>query len=408
MSFCSGGRGRGRAIFLACLLILVARATEIHARGASNPTRVVVLGVEHSLQLVAEAHRPAAVRAFIDRVAPDAIAIERAPEPFSRGDQYEFTYEIQYLAVPYAGERGIPLHPIDWMPSRDDMLLGFGVDLEALPVVRGGWQGFVSFPDSAALTRPLFFADTEADRTLRRGQFAEPWEPAARDLARRMFWYRTFLQARRVARAAEAHPGGTLLVIVGANHKDDIERILTSDPAIEVVQPSSYGVPMAEEIEAAVRVEDLFAIATFNILGVQARTGTVDWEWVERVLEELHRRRGDTPEVRLLRTRAAVLTGALSPAAALREYETIRREAPADARLTWDGVKDRSRVDSYFDPFGNLTLRRRAAVEAARERYRSGDAGMADAIRDELAAALSTTARLQFLAYWPEYVRDAV
>ena len=39
-------------------------------------------------------------------------------------------------------------------------------------------------------------------------------------------------------------------------------------------------------------------------------------------------------------------------------------------------------------------------------RERKGDATAGDAIRDELAAALGPTARLQLLAYWPEYVRD--
>lgn len=404
----SGARLRAPAIVLALLSWFAVPVGAAHL-GAAPPdtTRVVVLGVDHSTQLVSEAQQPAALRAFFDRVAPDGIAVERPPEEFSRGDHYEFTYEIQYIAVPYARERRIPLHPIDWIPPKEDMLLGWGVDLEALPFVRRGWQGFVSFPDGAVLEQPLFFADTEEDRAKRREQFGTPWEPASRDLARRMFWYRTYMQARRVALAAAEHRGGTLLVVVGANHKDDIERILSSDPRIEIVQPSSYGVPTAEEVAAATRTKDLYAIATFNVLGVQARTGVVAWEWVDRVLDALARAEpGETPELRLLRTRAAVLRGGLEPAAALREYAAIRDAAPEAARFTWDGVKDRSRVDSYFDPFGNLTVRQRAALEMAREHYRLGDVAAGDAIRDELAGALGATARMQFMAYWPEYVGE--
>lgn len=390
------------ALALALLLVRQGAAQE------RTRTRLVILGVDHSTQLVEERQRPAALRAFYDRVAPAAIAVERSPEEFARGDHYEFTYEIQYVALPYARERGIPVHPVDWIPSRDDMLLGFGVDLETPPRVRSGWRGFLSFPDSAAVRLPLLFADAEGDRTARRAPWQSEWEPASRDLPRRLYLYRTFLQARRIAAAAEHYPGRTLLVQIGANHKDDIERILAGHPSLEIVQPSSYGEPSAEEIERAVRREDLLAIASFNLLGVQARTGNIDWEWLRRVLGRLERE-GSTPETRLLSTRLAVLTGALGAEAAIERYRRIQTEAGDSLAFTWTGVKDPSRVDSYFDPFGNLTLGQRAALEIAREHYRLGQDQAGDAIRRELVAALPAEKSLQLLAYWPEHVvRDRI
>ena len=77
--------------------------------------KIVILGVNHAYQLVSKACQPAVYRAFFDLVKPDGIGIERAPEHFVRGDYYEFTYEQQQIAVPYALERGIQLHPFDWM-----------------------------------------------------------------------------------------------------------------------------------------------------------------------------------------------------------------------------------------------------------------------------------------------------
>jgi hypothetical protein len=65
-------------------------------------TRVVILGVDHSAQLVSRAYRPAVVEAFIARVKPDAICIERDPEDFATGDFYEFTYEVSEICVPSA------------------------------------------------------------------------------------------------------------------------------------------------------------------------------------------------------------------------------------------------------------------------------------------------------------------
>jgi hypothetical protein len=191
---------------------LLTAAAAVTQQPAAERTRVVILGVGHSTQLVEERQQPAALRAFFDRVAPDAIGVERAPQEFERGDQYEFTYEIQYLAVPYARERGIPLHPIDWIPPREDLLLGFGVDLETPPEVRSGWRGFLSFPDPADVRLPLFFADSQADREHRREPWLAEWEPASRDLPRRLFLYRTFLQAQRIPRAAALHREDLLAV----------------------------------------------------------------------------------------------------------------------------------------------------------------------------------------------------
>jgi hypothetical protein len=97
----------------------------------SPKTRVVILGVSHSSQLVAESSQPGMFRAFFDRVKPAAFCIERSPQEFARNDFYEFTYEQQYLIVPYAKKRGIPLLPVDWLPSSEYSLLAFYLpDLE--------------------------------------------------------------------------------------------------------------------------------------------------------------------------------------------------------------------------------------------------------------------------------------
>ena len=49
-----------------------------------------------------------------------------------------------------------------------------------------------------------------------------------------------------------------------------------------------------------------------------------------------------------------------------------------DTKFSWTGVKDLERLDSYFDPFGNLTVRQRATVELARTLHQKG--AIADAL----------------------------
>lgn len=378
------------------------------ALAQETTTEVLVLGVEHSAMLVAETYQPAVFRAFIERADPDAICIERAPEEFARGSHYEFTYEIQHIAVPYARERGIPLCPFDWLPSTDDQVLAFGIDIERPPPLRPrqGFGAFITFGDSAALNRDLFHAESGIERERYRAWYMNMAEQPRADFARRLFLYRTFLQAMRVARAAREFAGGRVLVIVGAMHKDDIEQILRGQPGVRITPPADIGAPTPEQVDAHVRLDDLAAIATFNLLGAQAATGNVDWDWLRRIVERLELERPGA-EARLLRTRLGVLTGTLDPAAAARRYREIRGDPAARKRFTWDGVIDRGRIDSFHDPFGNLTIAERATLEEARELLRAGRTADAHALRAELEAALPPAKAMQLGAYWREWVEPA-
>ncbi|MEZ0472655.1 hypothetical protein [Luteimonas salinilitoris] len=385
-------------LILAPMLCAVAWAA---TPGPDSPARVVILGVDHAVQLVSKEDQPGMLAAFIERVAPDAICIERPPEQYARDDHYEFTYEIQDVALPYAREHGIEVCPFDWIPSQEDQMLGWSLDLSVPPEVRApdGFQGFLSFPEPHRLRRTLFAADDPA--TLGDAHaWVRGWpERMSRDLPRRMFLYRTFMQARRIAAAAKARPGRTVLVVVGELHKHDIEAILADEPAVEIMQPSRYGAPAAEAVARLTTRAHRIAIASFNILGRQASTGNVDWDWVGNVLDALEAERRDA-ETDLLRTRHDVLTGRIDAAAAIARYRRIAADPAARRGATWDGVLDRGRVDSYFDPFGNLRIDQRARVELARELRRLGEteevAGLLAALRRELTPRKAR----QLEAYW--------
>ncbi|WP_149194229.1 hypothetical protein [Luteimonas suaedae] len=389
------------ALFLALASTLSAATWAATPRAADSPARVVILGVDHAVQLVAKEDQPGMLAAFIERVAPDAVCIERPPEQYARNDHYEFTYEIQDIVLPYAREHGIEVCPFDWIPSHEDQMLGWGLDLSTPPEVRApeGFHGFLSFPQPDKLRRTLFAADdrgtlTEADAWIR------GWpQRMSRDLPRRMFLYRTFMQARRIAAAAKARPGQTVLVVVGEFHKHDIEAILSDDPAISLVQPSRYGAPAPEAVERLTTRRHRIAVASFNLLGTQASTGNVDWDWLATVLAALETERRDA-ETDLLRTRYDLLTGEIDAGAAIERYRAIAADDAARRMPTWDGVLDRSRVDSYFDPFGNLRIDQRARVELARELYRLGETAEAGQSPAALGRELTPRKARQLEAYW--------
>ncbi len=375
---------------------------------ATTPTKLVVLGTDHSAQLVAESYQPAVFRAFFDRAHPDAMCIERPPEEYLRDGYYaEYGYEARYLAPRWARERGIAIYPIDWVLPADDQWLVWGVpDVDGPPFLRtaGYVRSLMHFGEEAHHL-DLFFAEAKGPRQRVAAWYDQPRQPGERDFPRRLGLYRTFLQAMRIKTVARKHPGGTVLVMIGYFHKGDVEGVLGGTPSLEIVQPSTFGYPAPDEVEAAIRREDLFAILSFNLLGVQSKQGLVDWDWLHRSFSRLEGA-GLTAELLLLRTRMAVLHSGLPPREAIEQYGQARVMAGAGEHFTFDGVVDRRRIDSYYDPFGNLTIHERALLEQAREYHKLG---RADAVRERLrelrgVARASDIQGRQLEAYWEEFV----
>lgn len=390
-----------RSIFaLAALLLAVALPRLAVAQ--EPKTRVAILGVDHGAQLVAEKDQPGMLAAWLDMVKPDALCIERPPEQASRQDYYEFTYEVQGIILPWVAKRPTEICPIDWMPPADDQLLGFGLDLDAPLEIRkaSGFQGFLTFPDRKILDWDFFAAEDPAVLAPLRKWAGEPAPRADRDLPRRLYLYRTYMQAQRIRAIAHKRPGETVVVVVGYFHRPDIEAVLQNDPAIELVSPASLGRPGDDAVRASTTAAHRGAILSFNLLGMQAATGVMNRDWVERVLADFA---GSTPspEARLFRTRLALLTNSISLAEAASQYAAIAADPAAAKPFTWDGVKDRSRIDSFFDPFGNLDVQRRARIELARTLFAQGKAARAGQALEQASAGLSPRKALQLEGYTP-------
>lgn len=323
-----------------------ARAVAI--RDAAPPTRLIILGADHSAQLVGRRNHAGYLRVFLERLRPAVICIEQPPD---------------------------------------------------------GFQSFLTF-DSTALARSFFFADSLAWREESRTFFNTP-NAGRRDFPRRLDLYRTYLQAMRIRAAALQHPGETVLVVVGAMHKDDLERTLGDDKQLQIVQPST-AVATIDSSSAAASLASLdrFAIAAVNTLGVQALEGPVDWAWVESIVHQLSSEARGSAEARLIETRMSLLRRQIAPAAAIATYERIAADNSANITFTFTGVQDSRRVDSYFDPFGNLSVRQRAMVEAARVHTSLGNRARVDVLRATLMASASWTPLQEgeLAVYWRRYV----
>jgi len=145
------------------------------------------------------------------------------------------------------------------------------------------------------------------------------------------------------------------------------------------------------------------------LLGIQPLEGPVDWPWVGEALERFARKHPNAPELPLLKERYAVLTRGVRAAEAAAAYERLAASTDSLAQFTFTGVEDVRRLDSYFDPFGNLGVRQRALLEAAREWTRAGQPARAAQLRAQLTTtgAWSLLRRAQLAAYWDRYMTPA-
>lgn len=348
------------------LLILINLIASTLAVLGQKP-KVVILGVGHSTQLINYNHQPAAIRAFINKVKPSAICIERSPEEFSRNDFYEFTYEQQFAVVPYAKENNIPLYPVDWIPSETDSELGFGIkDLSVPRFVRQkeGFLGFTTFTEKSDFEDDLYFAEKEDYVKRIASWYSSQPEKTAFDLPRRMFLYRTFLQSRRIQKVLENYSStDTILVIIGAFHKNDIENNLM-EQGYQIIQPSTFGNTNQQEIDEEFRKQDGYSILSFNLLGMQSQIEKTNEKLVDYALAKFGN--DESIELEFFKIRRAVVFEKIPSKKALNLYQVLLGKI-GNENWSWNGVKDETRIDSYFDPFGNLTLKDRIRLEVARE-----------------------------------------
>jgi hypothetical protein len=210
--------------------------------------------------------------------------------------------------------------------------------------------------------------------------------------------------AEHIRAAAHAHAGGTVLVVVGYFHKPDLEAHLKPDHAISLVSASSIGRPTIAEAESVTTTGQRAAILSFNLLGRQAASGVYNIPWLEKILAGFSKERPG-PEADLFKLRLNELAGRTTSRRAARDYEKIAAVA-GDQRFTWTGLKDESRLDSYFDPFGGLGVADRAGLECARVKLAMGQRQEAERLLARIRSKLNTRRAREFDAYVEDYLRD--
>ncbi|MER2260963.1 MAG: hypothetical protein ABS934_03040 [Psychrobacillus sp.] len=366
-------------------------------------SKLIILGVSHSYPLASKECQPAVYRAFFDRVDPDLIGIQRTPDKYARMDLQEYAYEQKEIIIPYALQKGVPIFPFDWNASSNEQQLAFGVNDSDQPAFFRGENSLKKFAFFSNLQEDFFYSERK-EVIKQNNDWIQTKLSGEKDFARRLFQYRTYMQAMSIKAMAEEHQGKTILVIVEHRHKVDIESILANSSFMEIIQPSKFGYPTDQEIWKHQEIKDAYAICSFNILGLQANH-EIDMHWVEKNLDML-REHDYTSEVKLLEVKLELLKGTITDAEAIKRYIELEKGLNYYQRFTYTGVKDKSRIDSYFDPFGNLSVKNRLRVELGKSFYNIKQQDKVQVLKEEILSMSSLTIfqEKQLEAYWNTYI----
>jgi hypothetical protein len=326
------------ALALACLACPAAAAP------AAPPSdfEVLVVGTGHApTMFLSPEYTPAHLRAVLDAAAPDVVAVESHPEWFAHGRFHVVTYEAQGVAVPWARERGVPAVGVDWKDVDDwDRLEQLGAlaetrRLEPWAASEAAWPlaafslGSSRFDPSSLGSYDLRHINSEEYGRSRHARL-EPEDPnfaARRDRG---------IAANCVA-AMEAHPGGRLVVVVGAHHKPFLDVLLARVEGVRVLQLGrDLPWPGAGDVDAAWTAQHLVVTLGWLLDGRATygrRLPAQHLARAEELVGRLGALGGSALEARYFRARLDAARGRAAEAAASLDALLTEAAAGADCDL---------------------------------------------------------------------------
>lgn len=240
------------------------RITKHYKRGKTN---IVILGCEHSSQLINPKMSPAVFRAFFNRVRPDAVCLETTAEYITEAKFFHFSYESWGIAYPWAVKNNIPVYGVDWQEDikaseRFGTKMDFDKRKRVVPPSDFNGQEYNPNYD-------IFFADIdtfEFNRYLLKNiSTPAPDGKWSDEGFRRYMLFRDMVIAQNILDVAVNYQCATVLVVYGAAHKTGLEYYLQKyfGDDVNIIKPSSYGYPSPKEIQSEVTKEDEIAVCYF-------------------------------------------------------------------------------------------------------------------------------------------------
>jgi hypothetical protein len=112
-----------------------------------------------------------------------------------------------------------------------------------------------------------------------------------------------------------------------------------------------------------------------------------------------------SPEKVFFKIRFQLYSNKITTKKSLEEYQKLLKTVDETSEFTWTGVKDKSRIDSYFDPFGNFSLKRRVRLEIARGYFKLSNNEIFQKEIDLLSEGLNDFKKQMLIVYVQKYLK---
>ena len=328
-------------MYRAVLAVVVLGATGLARADEPGTPRfeVVVLGTYHAPGMFLNPdYTPAHIRATLEVVKPDVVAVESHPDWFAKGRYHVVTYEAEGVAVPWARDNGLPVTGVDWKDIEAwDRDMERRTLLEAKPLQK-------ALARSKPLPGHLFGwtrkkPSAKASKSRRPGKIC--WQHINSEAYGRSRYRgkspddEDFAQERdrgivaNIVEVMRKHPGKRLAVVIGAHHKPYLEILLRKRGGVKVLfLGKDIPFPDAGQVRRAWTTRDL--VVTLGHLldagSVYFNADRIDLPRARRILAMLESRSG-SPEgeqadaVRYFRARILAHEG--KPEAAARDLDAL-------------------------------------------------------------------------------------
>lgn len=222
---------------------------------APDRTEVVLIGTIHHFQLLHPDNTPAHLRALLDRVRPDVIAVENLPDWQRAGRHLWIQLPEYYVAEEYGRDHQIPVHGIAWVPPldcpraqpappTDGRAQRFAQAARTLRNL-GAWEALMAFGEES-----WGFAAAQDRIDLER------MEPSSRELLADSASIR--MQDRvagEILSLAPQYQGRRIAVLIGSSALYPQSVRLRNDPRVYLTDVRGF-LPTASEVDSALRVAD--------------------------------------------------------------------------------------------------------------------------------------------------------
>jgi hypothetical protein len=221
--------------------VLLAVATGVAQAAQPRPAEVAVLATLHAMHADVPAYSAKVLERTILGLSPDVLCIEVRPERYAERAPEANKVEYPQVVYPLIDAHGYAVYPMEPAAPRFDAILGpYLAAGRAFQAAQPGVAAAFSAQNEALYatlrhywTSPARVNDAVTDAQMRakhglQAALVGPGEQAGWEA-----WNQHFLDV--VVRAAQAHPGKRIVVLVGAEHAYWLRERLSRQPGLRLL-----------------------------------------------------------------------------------------------------------------------------------------------------------------------------